>query len=75
MNGQVIIRDDDIPRLWALLQRLHKKFHQKPPTAPEGFEFSPAVDVEFLVLDDVTRDFCILQCRPYTVKYQVKSEQ
>lgn len=75
MKGGVIIRDQDIPKIWAILRQLHRKFAKtKNLHAPEGFRVVGAVDVEFLVVDDKSREICILQCRPHTVKYQILSE-
>jgi hypothetical protein len=77
MKGGVIIRDEDIMRIWDILHLLHRKFAPKKSSlvGPEGFQVAPAVDVEFLVLDSAAREFCILQCRPYTVKYQILSTE
>jgi hypothetical protein len=66
-NGQPILQSSEIiDVLFPTFKKLHKHFALKKKEADTG----QAVDIEFLILNNPTRDLVLLQCRPCTITYQ-----
>ena len=71
-GGQPLLRTEEIVDvLFPIFKRLHKKFALRRREIGTGH----AVDIEFLILNNETRDLVLLQCRPCTISYSLVSSR
>lgn len=62
--GLPLLFDEDVLKLWIVMKDLHAKQKAKAKKQRQEKKRSNCVDVEFLVLNNPTRDILVLQCRP-----------
>lgn len=71
-GGAPILHNDEIVNtLFPIFKKLHKKFARRKKEIGTGH----AVDIEFLILNNPTRDLILLQCRPCTISYSLISSR
>lgn len=71
-NGQPILHSTEIVNiLFPTFKKLHRKFAIRQKEDGTGH----AVDIEFLILNNESRDLVLLQCRPCTISYSLVSSR